>query len=72
MKRILHVQPKLDEAISVNCPICGVAHITQENGNHWRCVNGHALFVDVYQSSAKTLNLAVMYLPEESHGNPLA
>ena len=66
MKHVWHVQPKLGEAVSVNCPICGAAHITKEDGNYWRCVNGHALFVDVYQSSANTLNLALTFLPQES------
>ena len=73
MKTIHHIDIKTGDTVSFNCPECGSAHMERGEKHlaNWICHNGHVFFVMLYQSRAKTLNLA--FIPvrdrtEESHG----
>jgi hypothetical protein len=67
MKTVHHIDPKPSDTFSFNCPVCGCAHMERDpqNDRYWTCHNGHEFYVSVYQSSAKTLNLCFMPLPDE-------
>jgi hypothetical protein len=64
MKTVHHIDPKLGDTFSFNCPVCGCAHIKQEtfgSQSWWQCFNGHSLYVSVYQSTAQTLNFVLIH-----------
>jgi hypothetical protein len=67
MKTVHHIDPKPSDTFSFNCPVCGCAHMERDpqNDRYWTCHNNHEFYVSVYQSSAKTLNLCFMPLPDE-------
>jgi hypothetical protein len=68
MKTVHHIDPKLGDTFSFNCPVCGCAHIQQEtfgSQSWWECLNGHSLYVSVYQSTAKTLNFVLIHQKQD-------
>jgi hypothetical protein len=58
-----HVDIKLGEVISINCPICKCNQMVQNKYwlAYWTCGNGHEFYVSLYESSAKTLNLRLVF-----------
>ena len=62
-QRLLSVQLEKDEILTLTCPTCGVARMMQsgetdqQKQSNYVCENGHYLYLDVYLSSVKTLNL---------------
>jgi hypothetical protein len=64
LKTVHHISLKLNEIISINCPVCGCAHMEADKeggGFHdWTCQNGHHFYVSIYESSAKALNIAFL------------
>ena len=54
-----HINVNLREVISINCPICKSHRMEQDKQHtaYWTCEEGHIFYVDLYQSSAKALNL---------------
>jgi hypothetical protein len=68
MKTVHHIDPKPGDTFSFNCPVCGCAHIQQEtfgSQSWWECLNGHSLYVSVYQSTAKTLNFVLIHQKQD-------
>jgi hypothetical protein len=63
-----HININIDDVISVNCPVCKCHRMfrDQEKTSYWTCDNGHEFYVDLYESSAKALNLRLMFLRGES------
>lgn len=65
LKTVHHISLQLNEVISINCPICGCAHMEAdrktEGFHYWTCQNGHKFYVSVYESSAKALNVALLW-----------
>lgn len=59
-----HIAFSSGEVISINCPCCQTAHMERdkENETHWTCEHGHRFYVDLYQSSAKALNIRFHFL----------
>ena len=68
IKTIHHISPKIRDVFSFNCPSCGSGHMEQdpEYSHYWTCINGHILYADLYQSTAKTLNLCFITAPDTS------
>lgn len=64
LKTVHHISHKLNEVISINCPVCGCAHmeVDRDTGgfHYWTCQNGHYFYVSIYESSAKALNVVLM------------
>lgn len=62
LKTVHHISLQLNEVISINCPICGCAHMEADKKidgfRYWTCQNGHYFYVTIYESSAKALNIA--------------
>jgi len=68
MKTVHHIDPKLGDTFSFNCPVCGCAHLqrkTTANNSWWICQNGHILYVALYESAASTMNLAIRYMKQD-------
>ena len=67
MKTVHHITPKRGDTFSFNCPVCGSAHMQpdSQHQNYWCCKNGHTIFLSVYQSAAKTLNINLLLVPYE-------
>lgn len=71
IKTIHHISPKVNDVFSFNCPRCGscrMANIDPDFFNYWTCSNGHAFYVDLYESTAKTLNLCFKDVSEKLGG----
>ena len=71
MKTVHHIDPKLGDTFSFNCPVCGSCHMERDpqHDHYWTCHSGHEFYVSLYQSSAKTLNLYFMPVPKNSGEN---
>lgn len=65
LKTVHHISLQLGEVISINCPICGCAHMEQQKGlesfHYWVCQKGHEFYVSIYESSAKALNVSLIW-----------
>lgn len=65
LKTVHHISLQLNEVISINCPICGCAHMEADRNtggfHYWSCQKGHRFYVSVYESSAKALNVALLW-----------
>jgi hypothetical protein len=65
LKTVHHISHKLNEIISICCPVCGCSHMEADKKidgfRYWTCQNGHYFYVSVYESSAKALNVALLW-----------
>lgn len=69
IKTVHHMNIDLGELISVNCPVCKTNKMLQdqEKPDYWVCEHGHSFWVNLYQSSVDSLNLAFVYQEEKPH-----
>jgi hypothetical protein len=68
MKTVHHIDPKPGDTFSFNCPVCGSSHMRQDDvfsKEYWFCNNSHIIYVSVYESTAKTLNLVLVDYTKE-------
>jgi hypothetical protein len=58
-----HVSISLNDVVSINCPVCSCHRMIQDKQSnaYWTCENGHVFYLSVYQSSAKSLSLRLMF-----------
>lgn len=59
-----HIAINSGEVISINCPCCKSANMKQDkkNSEYWMCDNGHIFYLDIYESSARSLNIRLKFL----------
>lgn len=71
LKTIHHISPKTRDVFSFNCPACGSCHMSQDpdKTHYWTCSNGHEFYVDLYESTAKTLNLCFIDVSKKAGGH---